>query len=155
MLTTSALNVAYFFLGFCNKHGDLITNLKLQKLVYYAQAWYLAFNDKPLFDDPIEAWVHGPVVPTLYETFKEFGRRPIDITVEKIDVPFGVMKHLTEVFGTYGKFSAFDLETLTHSELPWINARQGLPPDAPSNNRISLDDMKAFYRGLLNEQKKT
>ena len=63
-------DVAEYFLALANETGGTITNLKLQKLVYYAQAWHLANFDKPLFDAKFEAWVHGPVIPGLYEEYR-------------------------------------------------------------------------------------
>ena len=62
-------DIADYFITKNHEYGDYITNLKLQKLVYYAQAWYLAFLDKPLFDEDFEAWVHGPVNRDLYDRY--------------------------------------------------------------------------------------
>ena len=75
MAATTAERVADYIIRSAHESGELITNLKLQKLVYYAQAWHLALFDEPLFDDPIEAWVHGPVVSSLYSKFPEHRQR--------------------------------------------------------------------------------
>ena len=63
----SCQDVANYFLSLCDEDaGDLISNLKLQKLVYYAQGFHLAISGEPLFDEKIMAWEHGPVIPQLY-----------------------------------------------------------------------------------------
>ena len=67
MAISNAQDVANFFIGRFQEAQDPVTNLKLQKLLYYAQGWYLAFFDEPLFDERIEAWLHGPVVPPIYQ----------------------------------------------------------------------------------------
>lgn len=77
MAENTARQVADYVIAFLAEHGDPTTNLKLQKLLYYSQAWYLALYDLPLFDDRIEAWVHGPVVPPVYGAFKGKEWQPI------------------------------------------------------------------------------
>ena len=72
-------DVAQFFIGLANEQanneqGDMMTNLRLQKLLYFAQGWHLARYGKPLFDDDIEAWQYGPVVPSVYNAYKQYGR---------------------------------------------------------------------------------
>ena len=148
MASTTAKAVADFFLNFVHKHGDVLTNLKLQKLVYYAQAWHLALKGKPLFDDEIQAWVHGPVVPSLYVRFKKYRWEVVTEKPNWPDLPDPVCKHLVEVFSVYGKFSAWDLERMTHQELPWQNARKGLTLDAEGKHPISHKDMQHFYAKL-------
>jgi uncharacterized phage-associated protein len=125
-----------------------LTNLKLQKLIYYSQAWYLALNDAPLFSDDIEAWIHGPVVPRVFGMFKEYRWSVIERQVNPVD-DGAVISHVDEVLDTYGKYGATELERLTHSEEPWIYARRGLAPDEPSRNVISTHHMKIFYRSLM------
>ena len=73
----NCFDIADYFVRLANETGDYISNLKLQKLVYYAQAWYLAISDEALFEEDFEAWVHGPVIPELYQEYKSFGWRPI------------------------------------------------------------------------------
>lgn len=118
----------YFILRVDESTGDVMTNLRLQKLVYYAQAWHLALTGKPLFDDDFEAWIHGPVVPHLYRRFKDNGWRPIDRAATSPILPMDdeTRDVLEEVWSAYGQFSATHLEELTHSEDPWIDARRGV-----------------------------
>ena len=103
--------------------GDVISNLKLQKLLYYSQGFYLALYNEPLFKEKIEHWDHGPVVPDSYRMYKECG--PGAIPVPK-DSNFAKLskKHravVNEVFNTYGQYSAWKLRQFTHSESPWRN----------------------------------
>lgn len=148
MAVTTANQVANYILTFSQESGDCFTNLKLQKLLYYAQAWYLALYDEPLFDDEIEAWVHGPVVRSVYNEFKKFEAQPISIKVSKSNLPAKVQKHLQEILKVFGGYSSYQLELMTHREAPWINARKGLAMDESCKNPISLTDMKKFYRKL-------
>jgi uncharacterized phage-associated protein len=116
--------VANWFIARANsdeEFGDNITNLKLQKLVYYAQGFNLAWYGEPLFDEPIEAWMHGPVVPSLYEHYQDYGASPIP-TPEDFDPSVfddRTSALLEEVYGVYGQYSAWGLRNLTHDEPPW------------------------------------
>ena len=147
---TTAQTIADYLIAFSHQHGDPVSNLKLQKLLYYAQAWYLALYDEPLFGDPLQAWVHGPVVPSVYRRYKDWAWKPIEENPEMPSLEPQVQKHLVEVMGVYGTMTAYGLELLTHDEEPWRNARGALAVDEPSTSVISLDDMKRFYRLQLN-----
>lgn len=149
MAPTTARKVADYILCFAHKHGDLVTNLKLQKLVYYAQAWFLAFYDETLFEGRLEAWVHGPVQPEVYQAFKNFGWNPITTNVKCPKFSDNrIRPHLDEIMDIYGDLTAHHLERLVHQEEPWIRARRGLPPDVACKHLISIEDMKRFYRSL-------
>ena len=137
----SVIDVAKWFL-----QKEPMTHKKLQKLCYYAQAWHLALLDKPLFHEEIQAWIHGPVIPALYRNFAGCGWRKIPKT-DGTDVQFDAQTEevLEAVFVTYGEFSGDQLERLTHSELPWIEARGNLQPYEPCENIISLKSMADYY----------
>ena len=150
-MTLSANVVADYFIRFSHEHGDYITNLKLQKLVYYAQAWYLALHKKPLYQEPIEAWIHGPVIPGLYQRFKDFRYEPITTHPTSPKLPDSICNHLDEIMNVYGGYAAFELEHLTHQADPWKNARHGLPIDAPSNEIITHEDMRIYYTKMAKE----
>jgi uncharacterized phage-associated protein len=152
MARTTANEVANYILCYVHEFGDLITNLKMQKLVYYAQAWFLAVYDKPLFDDRLEAWIHGPVQPSLYQRFKRYGWEPILEEVVCPTFPGDIEDHLQEIMDVYGDLTAHHLERLVHQEDPWKKARGGLPLDERCSNPISHDDMKTFYKSLLDEK---
>ena len=143
----SADDIAKFFLWKAEKDGKPITNKKLQKLLYYAQAWNLVFEDKPLFKEDVEAWVHGPAVRKVYLRFKRFGFAPIAITIKKEEDVKKLSKNkvLDAVWRVYGKYDAQYLEELSHNEAPWQEAREGLKINESSDNIISLESMKNFY----------
>jgi uncharacterized phage-associated protein len=144
--------VSDFLLVESRERGEVLTNLKLQKLLYYAQAWHLALNDKPLFDEDFEAWLHGPVLPSQYHRFKEFQWRPITSEVTYPRMPERIPAHLNEIMDVFCIESAVALELMTHREMPWIDARGGIPKDEPSNAIIGKRVMRDFYRALGNQK---
>jgi len=150
-------DIADFFLALANETGDPVTNLKLQKLVYYAQAWHLANFDEPLFDDvEFQAWVHGPVIPELYEQYKEFGSETIrsDVTLSDVanELDAGTLEFLNEVATVYMPRGAYELELMTHREDPWVKARGTLALDERSDSIISREEMKSFYGEKIKDQ---
>jgi len=128
------------------KHGSM-TALKLEKLVYYCQAWSLVWDEAPLFPERIEAWVGGPVVPTLY--YRHRGQfeiagwdgNPDALTPSQNDTIDSVLKY-------YGAKTSQWLSDLTHSEAPWIKARRGLAPLERGNNEITIASMAEYYSSL-------
>jgi len=148
----SALDVSKFFIWKAKSEGRAITNKKLQKLLYYAQAWSMVFDNKPLFKEDIEAWIHGPAIKNVYDRYKIFGFNYIDEDISDKEVnKLSSNKLLDSIWTTYGKYDAQYLEELTHSEEPWQLARQNLETNESSNNVISLENMKIFYSKLLKE----
>lgn len=144
---TDAHNVAKYFLALSNDDaGDLISNLKLQKLLYYAQGLYLAVNDVPLFADEIEAWTHGPVVPSVYHTYKDYASSaippPTDFTADGFTAQ--EIEILDEVWSVFGQFSAWKLRNMTHEEAPWKDAYEA------GIKVISLDAMRKYFKTRLN-----
>lgn len=131
---------------------ESMTHKKLQKLCYYAKAWYLAINDTNLIIEPFEAWVHGAVQPRLYQKYRAFGFQPIPMYVDLLDnLPEEFLSFSREIYASYGGLSGDDLEKLNHSEMPWRNARKGLKPWQNSDAVISEEDMKTYYRGLMSD----
>jgi uncharacterized phage-associated protein len=116
----------------------------------------LVLNNKKLFKEPIEAWVHGPAVRELYVQYKNFGFNPINekIDASSIKIPTEDKKLLDEVWDVYGKLDAGYLEMLTHSEKPWQDARSGLQSYESSEVEITPKSMKDFYSARLAEVKK-
>ncbi len=127
---------------------------KLQKLLYYAYAWTLAIlNDNVddlhnrLFNNTIEAWVHGAVIPDIYEKFKCYGWSNIP-KIDNFDSSIfneDEMDILNQVWDVYGHYSGNQLEEICHKEKPWIEARNGLPPYASSHQVISDKTMFIYY----------
>lgn len=146
--------IAKYFIWKAAQENRKISNKKLQKLLYYAQAWNLAIKNKPLFKDDIEAWIHGPTVRSVYIEFKKFGFSPITLAVEEKEIK-DLEKDdlLNEVWQLYGKYDADYLETLTHNEKPWQEAREGLEYDESSNNIINQETMKKYYQERLADAK--
>jgi uncharacterized phage-associated protein len=141
----SCHDIAKYFLAQTNEEaGDLISNLKLQKLLYYAQGFHLALYDQPLFPESIEAWTHGPVVPEVFQAYKIYGSGAIPIPE---DIDFSKFNQQTrdlldEVYSVYGQFSAWKLVNLVHEEEPWRNARQG-------DLIISHQSLKKYFKTQL------
>ncbi|MCA2378612.1 DUF4065 domain-containing protein [Agrobacterium genomosp. 3 str. RTP8] len=123
--------------------------MKLQKLVYYSQAWSLVWDDRPMFDESFEAWANGPVCPTLYEQHK--GRflvtaRTFDGNPDDLDDD--ARETIDSVLNFYGDKEAQWLSDLTHSERPWLDARIGVPLGARCNNEITIAAMAEYYSSL-------
>lgn len=146
----SALDVSKYIICIAQRNGDIITNLKLQKLLYYAQAWYLVNNNNSkLFEDDIEAWQYGPVVPKVYNEFKSFGRKPIildcDLERDFQNLSEDDKHYLNEFCEAFFRFSATELVAMTHQEKPWIEAiNNGV------RSIINTDTMYKFYTDMLN-----
>lgn len=133
------------------KKKGLMSTMKLQKLVYYSQAWSLVWDEKPLFQENIEAWANGPVVRDLFDYHR--GRYQIDtIEIGNSQLLNQEQRDTVDVIlNDYGDQSAQWLSELTHHEDPWMNARKGLPPLERGNRIISLDSMADYYSSLLVE----
>ncbi len=120
------IDVANFFLSAMDEDaGDLISNLKMQKLVYYAQGIHLAMFDKELYSEEIKAWEHGPVIPSLYHEFKSCGRGAIEPNFESFSIDIFTKEQkemLEDVYNTFGQFSAWMLRNMTHEERPWVES---------------------------------
>jgi uncharacterized phage-associated protein len=130
----TAVNAAKYLLTLDDPDGGDLTNLKLQKLLYYAQGVHLAMHGAPLFSDAIEAWQHGPVCPAVYRKYRDCGKQPIPGPTEfDINgVPTQGREVLNEVHCVYGQFSPWRLREMTHSEPPWRDYyREGLSVEIP------------------------
>lgn len=141
----SALDVAEYVL---RKLGRMST-MKLQKLVYYCQAWSLVWDEKPLFSEEIEAWANGPVIRELFNYHRGvfdiehvYTGNPALLTDEQCETVDAVLSFL-------GDKSAQWLIELSHSELPWQQARRDLPESARGSRTISHDSMAEYYSSLL------
>lgn len=132
--------VAQYFLS-----KNSMSHKKLQKLCYYAQAWHLANYGEPLMMNRFEAWVHGPVSPDLYSEYKDWGWVNIPKKEKCPPLPQEEKNLINSVFNVYGGYTADELESMTHQEAPWKNARRGCPPSAYSRNPISMKDMRDYY----------
>lgn len=139
-----AVDVAAYIL---NKLGK-ITAMKLQKLLYYCQAWSLVWDEEPLFSEEIEAWANGPVVRNVFNMHKNlFKISQIDGTPSKLSET--QIETIDSVLGFYGDKDSHWLSELTHMEYPWKSARGNLLPGVRSNNVISHASMMDYYTSLV------
>lgn len=125
--------------------GDGISNLKLQKLVYYAQGFYSALFDKHLFNNEISAWTHGPVVQELYHNCKQYGRNSIPLASDfdkgsLNEEEFGLIE---EVFDVFGQYSAWKLRNMTHEESPWLDHES-------EANVIPFEEITDYFKTRIN-----
>lgn len=134
-----------------DKGMDLI-NLKLQKLLYYVQAWFWGIEEKRFLNTSFEAWVHGPVSRDLFDRFKDTKNLYSQITVKDIvhkDADNLIDEYdrgfVNFILDNYAGFSGTELENMTHKDYPWIEARKGYEPLQHCTEVISEDTMKAFY----------
>jgi uncharacterized phage-associated protein len=145
LMETNVFDVAKYIL---EQLGSLST-MKLQKLVYYSQAWSLVWDEKPLFDNQIEAWANGPVVPDLYH----FHKGMFSISSAHINVPNDRLSEeqidtINSVLRDYASRPAQWLIELTHMEDPWIDARAGLSPNERGSNPITHAAISEYYSSL-------
>lgn len=126
-----------------------VSTMKLQKLVYYAQAWSLVWDERRLFNSRLEAWANGPICRDLYTCHRgDFAARAdmfpgdsIQLTAEEIDT-------IDVVLAAYGHLNGQQLSDLSHSERPRREAREGVADGAPSTNEVSPEVMQDFYSAM-------
>lgn len=155
----NALDVAYYLIKKAKEKKQsgtsgetvTITPLKLQKLLYFAQGIYLKMNDDPLFDDPIEAWDLGPVIPTLYRYLKAKGfddENLVDVVNEKeledkaSEVGEKYKPFLNKFFDVYNKYSSTKLVNASHNHTIWQKAHRSF------DKRIPVEQIKDYFRSL-------
>lgn len=123
-------SIANYFLELAAASGEAITPMKLQKLVYYAHGWYAGYTQQPLINESVEAWQYGPVIPSLYREFRQYGSGEIKSKATEVglfgssEVPIPADPHirafLTNVWNSYGKYTGIALSEMTHaSGTPW------------------------------------
>ena len=147
----TSLTIANFFLT-----KSELTPKKIQKLVYYAYSWFIALNnqsenqiDNVLFEEIPEAWIHGPVFPTLYKEFKSYNWNKVPKNEkEMIFENDDLMSFLNDIWAKFGIYSADELEYMTHQETPWLNARKNTVSHGKSNQKILLKDIFNYYNAL-------
>jgi len=132
------------------KQRGPMTAMKLQRLVYYAQGWSLVWDEKPLFDEKIEAWANGPVVRELYERHKglfkvsDWDGTPDALTSEEKET-------VDKVLEFYGKMSSQQLSDLTHKEEPWRDARAGIGANQRGDEEITHAALAEYYDKVIHQ----
>lgn len=149
METYKVQDIANFFLRAIDRNsGSSITPLKLQKLLYFAQGHYLAKYDKPLFEEDFEAWVHGPVIPEIYQKYKEFTfeniPEPENYFENAPDFNEEIMNFMAFILEKYSIYDGKYLEKMTHQEEPWKNNFDEF--EQYHKNIISKEEIKKYYR---------
>jgi uncharacterized phage-associated protein len=150
------VNISDYIIFRIKSEGDMDLNtLKHQKLLFYVQAWYLAFFEQPLFEEDFQAWIHGPVNREIYDLYKDNKNLYSELTIEDckeigaIVLTDAEKSHIDIILDNYAKYSSTQLEYMTHNELPWIEARQGVSPYERCENIISKETMKNYYKERL------
>lgn len=154
----NVLDVSRYIINYSNEQDYSISNLRLQKLLYFVQAYFLMMTGKPCFEEKIEAWEFGPVVPKAYYEFKEYGSGEIP-KIETYLVIDGKKKlhisrkefneecidelhrrYIEEVVDKFADYSASDLVNLTHNQDPWQDAYRPY-----QNNEITVEDIRRYF----------
>ncbi len=162
--------VVNYFLELANIDGEAISPMKLQKLLYLAHGWSLALADKPLLDKEIQAWKYGPVIPSVYQTFKEFGNDDITIRASGFsyedgkfvtlypELPDGIEHQwvrdlLKKVWEIYKPLTAAQLSTLSHLPgSPWSQTVGDNLGQIPSGRVIPDTIIKKYFLSLIDEK---
>ena len=126
--------------------SDCMTNLRLQKMLYYEQGYHLAMFDTPLFDEDVEAWKYGPVVPSVYDHYKQFGSQILKTEPDNLEMTDEENTLFVNVFESYKDFSTFGLMKQTHSESPWKSAKS-----IGRGSVISHDSMKSYFKTQIED----
>lgn len=149
----NASTIARWFIAWAEAEDADLSNMKLQKLLYYAQGHHLGRYGKPLFTDGIQAWSHGPVVPTVYRQWKHCGSADVRLHPNDPftwdDVDEETAEFLGLVWNTYGKFGAWQLRNMTHEEPPWKKNWRG---ERERDVVISNDDLREFFATITHAE---
>lgn len=147
---TSAKDVAAYIL---EKQGSM-TAMKLQKLLYYSQAWHLVWTEERLFSDKFEAWANGPVAPSIYQLHRQrfMVDRDLPGLADAQPLDGNAIHSVDAVLQTYGPMTPLDLSELTHREAPWREARGDAAPGERSTATITEAAMAEYYEALYTDQ---
>ncbi len=152
-MTYRAIDVANWFINQFDKNsGDVVTHLKVQKLLYFSEAWCQVLLDRELFSEEMEAWAHGPVVREVFNQFKGSNWSPLSATEKTIEFDDDTQDVLLQVLETYGDVAAKTLENLTHQDHPWKESREGVSPEAKCSNIISKESIKSYFLEKYSDQ---
>ncbi|MCH8344195.1 MAG: DUF4065 domain-containing protein [Planctomycetes bacterium] len=155
MAMAEAVDIARYLikLAATEAEPEYLSHMRLQKLLYYIQAWSLVAKEKPAFESPIEAWIHGPVVRRVYPVFAGYGDSPISFHEASSEGLDSEMKNLVaSIWQGYKNFSAVALRQKTHGEKPWLEARGNNAPDQASDAEINLTTMRQFFEAEYDKQ---
>lgn len=148
----SALILANYIL----KYYGPMSHLKLQKLLYYTEAYHLAYFECPVLNEEFEAWVHGPVCKPVYSSLKDSSILHTEMIFDsskdadpdkdvKSILTSSQIENIDFFLKQLSSWTGLELEAATHREFPWIEARMGIPASRPCSNLIKKNTMKEFY----------
>lgn len=138
----SVANIATYIIRYCNEKNHAVSNLKLQKILYFIQAEFLVRKKQPCFKEKIEAWPFGPVVPEVYHFYKGYGggtvltHKKLPTSISEIDQEIIIM-----MIEECQKYSNVELEEITKRQTPWKQAYK-----AGENQVISNESIKKFFK---------
>ena len=145
-------DVALYILQLLLRDEEEVSAMKLQKICFYAQSWYIAKYNHPLFKHDFQAWKYGPVSPALYE----YHAKKSTVSLNNTIIPGNVQniaesdkEFIKAVVSIYGRFTGLQLSELSHSQDPWKNARRGIPEGSPSNNEITIESIRDYFSKFL------
>lgn len=140
----TAYEIADYFLLKAEKDGERISNLKLQKLIYYAQGLHLALDKGPLFKEQIKAWNYGPVIPVLYTFYRDNGAAgiPPDNSFNPKSIDKDTRQFLDEIYDAFGQFSATRLMEISHTDQCWKDAH----PNGVIHHQAMRNDLKKYLK---------
>lgn len=152
------IKLSKYVINYVSKFKDDMSHLKLQKLLYYIEAWHLVSFDEPLFKEDFQAWVHGPVIREVFDHYKD--KSILNNLLPKEVVDYNIDDYLSEeqievindVLDEYGRRSPYYLECLTHEERPWKKARRGYGISERCEEIISKATMRKFYREMAYDE---
>jgi uncharacterized phage-associated protein len=125
---------------------DFLTHMRLQKLLYFVQGWALGMTGAPMFNDRIEAWRFGPVVPNVYQVFKKYGAGPISEKEGNFEGLTDKQKaFIRRCWETYKQYGPISLVELSHKEKPWKTARGNVSATANTSDEITVDSMRRSF----------
>lgn len=152
MNTVDSIELSKYVIRRMYEKGEKISHLKLQKLLYYIEAWHLVYTDEPLICDEFEAWLHGPVIRKVWNFYKTYSVMFDDLPLPNQDNTINLTEEqeqiIDDVLDEYGEKTGYYLECLTHVEVPWIEARKN-----GENEIISKNTMKQYYSRLIDVKK--
>lgn len=153
-------------IDYAKTNGMELTHLKLQKTLYYIQAWSIGYFDDQLFEELPQAWVNGPVYPSVYQHFRDMkgasiiaaedcgleeDAEALRVSIAAVDRIENHKELLSAVLDRYMSRSAGELVYQTHREKPWIEARIGCSSFDASTTVISKDSMRSYYGGIVSK----
>lgn len=138
----NALMIARYIVNYCSEHNSTVSNLKLQKMLYFVQAEFLVDKGEPCFLERIEAWDFGPVVPEVYRAYKVYGSAniPNGFLEKSSQIKSDDKNRIDAIVDQCMQYSASQLVEITHHQSPWVEAyRRGW------NNEITLDSIESYF----------